>query len=118
MDRKATTVWEHWLGEGSHNHPMFGASAVHLFRGILGITQAKKSYGYERIEIRPHVPPALRSASGSILTPKGRISVAFEQTNNAISFVIELPEGEVAEFVFKEEKRLLNKNKNNFTIEV
>ena len=118
MDRKATTVWEHWRGEGSRNHPMFGACAVHLFSELLGITQAKKSYGYERIEIRPHIPRALRSASGSILTPKGRISVAFEQTNDAIGFVIDIPEGETAEFVFKEEKRLLNKNKNNFTIEV
>ena len=118
MDRKATTVWEHWLGEGSHNHPMFGASAVHLFQKLLGITQAKKSHGYDRIEIRPHIPCALKSASGSVLTPKGGISVAFEKTNDAINFVIELPMGENAEFVFKGEKRLLNENKNNFTIEV
>ena len=118
MDCKATTVWEHWLGIGSHDHPMFGASAAHLFRGFLGITQAKKSHGYECIEIRPHIPRALRSASGSILTPKGRISVAFEQMNGAISFVVELPDGENAEFTFKEEKRLLNQNKNNFTIKV
>ena len=106
------------LGEGSHNHPMFGASAVHLFQKLLGITQAKKSHGYDRIEIRPHIPCALKSASGSVLTPKGGISVAFEKTNDAINFVIELPMGENAEFVFKGEKRLLGENKNNFTIKV
>lgn len=118
MDRKATTVWEHWLGEGSHNHPMFGASAVHLFQKLLGITQAKKSHGYEYIEIRPHIPQALRSASGSVVTPQGIVSVAFEQTNDDINFVIELPAGKNAEFVFREEKRLLNQNKNIFTVKV
>ena len=118
MDRKATTVWEDWLGTGSHNHPMFGASAVHLFRWILGIAQTKKSHGYEHIEIRPHIPRALKSASGSVLTPKGRISVAFEQTNDAVNFVIEIPKGENAEFIFKEEKRLLSQNENNFMVKI
>ena len=97
---------------------MFGASVAHLFQKLLGITQAKKSHGYDCIEIRPHIPRALKSASGSVLTTKGRISVAFEQTNDVVNFVIELPVGKNAEFVFREEKRLLNENKNIFTVKV
>ncbi len=38
MQRKgATTLWETWEGQYSHNHPMFGAGVKYLFYGLLGI---------------------------------------------------------------------------------
>jgi hypothetical protein len=55
---------------------MFGACTRSLFEGILGIRQEKGSYGYEKISISPSLPGDMNYARGSILTPKGRISVS------------------------------------------
>ena len=118
MDRGATTVWEHWLGEGSHCHPMFGACAVYLFNSLLGIGQDADSYGYERIVISPKIPDGLDEAYGSILTVKGRISVRFKRDGKKIEFTVEIPEGVSALFEFRGTKELLTKSENIIHCEV
>jgi len=117
MDRDATTVWEHWLGVGSHDHPMFGASASYLFSHILGITQLDGSYGYERVLIRPRIPDSLTDASGSITTPKGEISVAFKRTDSGIDFTVTLPDGLSADFEYENRREKLTKSLNRVSIE-
>ena len=116
MDRDATTVWEHWLGVGSHDHPMFGASALYLFSHILGITQKDGSYGYERVLIRPRIPDLLIDASGSIMTPKGEIGVAFERTESGVDFTVTLPDGISADFEYEDRKERLTKSINLVSI--
>jgi alpha-L-rhamnosidase len=118
IDRGATTVWEHWLGEGSHCHPMFGACAVYLFNSLLGIEQDADSYGYERIVISPKIPDGLDEAYGSILTVKGRISVRFKRDGKKIEFTVEIPEGVSALFEFRGTKEVLTKSENIIHCEV
>lgn len=88
----ATTVWERWNGTCSHNHPMFGASARQIFEGILGIRQTEDSVGYERVKITPYLPKDMSYARGSILTPRGRITVTLSRTEGTERFEIDLPE--------------------------
>ena len=117
IDRGATTLWEHWLGEGSHDHPMFGASAAHLFTGILGIGQTDGTYGYESIVIAPNIPNALEYAEGSITTVKGKIRVGFRRNGNRIEFSIEVPDGVHAEFKYREMNENITKNITQFAYE-
>ena len=87
----ATTIWEHWLG-ASNNHPMFGAAARQLHRGILGIRQHEDSYGWERAVISPCMPDGLGYAKGSILTPRGRISVSLTRADGEVIADITVPD--------------------------
>lgn len=88
----ATTIWENWDGERSHSHPMFGAATRYLFSFILGITQGKKSAGYEHILIAPQIPDGLNYASGHITTVRGKISVTFKRTESEADFYVTVPQ--------------------------
>lgn len=96
----ATTLWENWNGEASHNHPMFGAAVQFLFECILGITQRDDSFGYNKILIRPAMLSGIDSAKGYITTIKGKISVEYKKNNGKTEFVIDLPDNVSADFDF------------------
>lgn len=112
----ATTVWENWNGNDSHNHPMFGASAKYLFTGILGIRQTVDGAGYENLIIVPSVPEKLSYARGTLCLPCGQVCVAFEKKEESLYFEITLPEGKQAEFVFRDTKCMLHSGKNAFVV--
>ena len=90
-DRGATTLFESWHCNGSGSHTMFGACTRQLFEGILGIRQAPDSIGFEKISISPHLPRALNFARGSILTPRGRITVSLERKDSKVYMKTSIP---------------------------
>ena len=71
---------------------MFGACTSSLFEGILGIRQAASSYGYEKICFCPSLPNNMNYARGSILTPRGRISVALRRFDDRIEAILTVPD--------------------------
>ena len=83
-DRGATTVWETWKGDTSHNHPMFGASARQVFSGILGIRQDEDSFGYERVTLAPCLPKEMNFANGSLSTVRGKIEVSLQREGEKV----------------------------------
>ncbi len=90
----ATTIWERWSGGyASHNHPMFGAPARQIFGGILGIRQCEGSFGWERVTVKPTLPEKMMRASGSILTPRGRISVSIVRDGATVKCDVSVPDG-------------------------
>lgn len=111
MKNGATTLWESWRGDGSLNHPMFGACTAALFWGILGIGQ--ESAGFKKPVIAPKIPDRLNYAEGGIDTPRGRISVCWRKVNSGVEFEITLPEGG-AEFEYRGVKRTLTETNNKF----
>ncbi|MBQ8782961.1 MAG: family 78 glycoside hydrolase catalytic domain [Clostridia bacterium] len=112
----ATTLWENWNGESSHNHPMFGASVQYLFDSILGISQAKDSYAYDKVIIAPAQIKSLDFAKGYITTVKGKISVSYKKNNGKTEFTVELPENQSAEFIYAGVTKTLTSAVNKFTI--
>lgn len=88
----ATTLFEVWGCRGSGSHPMFGACTRTLFEGLLGIRQAERSYGYERIVFSPSLPSSMNYANGSILTPRGRISISLSRNGDKIAARLSVPE--------------------------
>lgn len=72
----ATTIWEHWDGVESHNHPMFGSCVRQLYEGFLGIHQAYGTGGYSSITVEPRIPEGLGYIRGSLQTPAGIIRVS------------------------------------------
>lgn len=93
----ATTLWEYWTGKRSHSHPMFGAVVAYLFEYILGISQEKDSFGYEKLVIAPKDIEMTGRFSGKMTIPQGEISVSLEYTESRAHFEISLP----AEGIFR-----------------
>ena len=112
-DRGATTVWETWSGDSSHDHPMLGASSEYLFTKLLGITQESSSFGYSELLISPKIPSRLDSASGSLRTVKGTVSVSFTKDKGKVIFHVGLPKGKCARFVYHGICRTLTNMDNN-----
>ena len=90
--RGATSLFESWRCHGSGSHPMFGACTRSLFEGILGIRQVESSYGYEKICFCPSLPSNMNHARGSILTHRGRISVAIHRFDDKIEAILTVPD--------------------------
>ena len=71
---------------------MFGASCRQLFEGMLGIRQCDGSSAYTKGRISPALPNDMTYARGSILTPKGRISVSLHREGNNVFCDLVIPE--------------------------
>ncbi len=87
----ATTLWEYWTGKRSHSHPMFGAVVAYLFEYVLGISQEKDSFGYERLVIAPKDIKMAGNFSGTMTLPQGEASVKIEYSESRAHFEIKLP---------------------------
>lgn len=95
----ATTLWEYWpvAYERSHSHPMFGAVTRYLFQYLLGIDQ--RGAGWNEVVIRPQLVSGLNFVRGSVLTPRGRISVRINRVDGQtiIDLHMDDPRGAVFE---------------------
>ena len=89
----ATTIWETWEGFASHDHPMFGACARQLVESALGIRQTPASHGWEEIVIDPAFDPKVGFVRGSVMTPKGEISVRWEYVDGSPVLEYRVPDG-------------------------
>lgn len=115
MNQGATTLWEYWTGERSHNHPMFGACTRYLFTYILGIKQKNNSVGFESIVISP-ADISLESAYGSVEFENKRVSVSRRRSGSATEFEINIPKGIAAEFEYRGIQKVLNVGLNKLTV--
>lgn len=87
----ATTIWEHWNGQESHDHPMFGGCLRFLYEGFLGIHQAYGTGGYTQVTVTPFLPEGVNTMEGSILTPQGRLSVSLNRKSDTVQSNIQIP---------------------------
>ena len=55
IERGATTLWEDWIGNDSHSHPMFGSVTAWFFQGLGGINPDPKIPGFKHIIIKPNI---------------------------------------------------------------
>ena len=89
----ATTLWENWNGEASHNHPMFGAATALLYQDLLGVRQTDDSVRFDKVTIAPVFPKSLDFAEGYMTTQHGRIAVAWKRTADGIDLTVDLCDG-------------------------
>lgn len=91
----ATTLWEDWAGESSHNHPMFGGVVRSFFTHILGIRQKDSNCGIHDLEIRPTQIMNLDWVKGSVRFGNTIVTVSISRNSKGeqviVSNVQELP---------------------------
>lgn len=103
LDHGATTLWEYWDGNESHNHPMFGACVKHLFYSILGVKQ--KGYGFRRIILHPQKIEGIESVSGVLRLGDDVLKIAYTFSDKTIT--VETEFGQTLEvFLNGKEKKL------------
>lgn len=86
------TLSEQWDKPGSSlNHCMFGHIQEWFQGDVLGIAQAEGSAGFERLRIVPTPAGDLREASGHYDSPRGRIAVAWKNTDEAFHLDVTIP---------------------------
>ena len=87
IEKCAGTLGEDWFGGSSMNHHMYSSVGAWMYRFLAGIQP--DAPGFARVTVAPHIPADLPIFSAWHDTPKGRISVAWE--NRVLRILI--PEG-------------------------
>ena len=110
----ATTLWEEWpiKHERSHSHPMFGGVVRYLFEYLLGIGHV--GAGWDNIEIKPQPVVGLNYVSGSIATPRGRVSVRINRVDDHLVIDVHMDDPKGAAFVLGEARYELTETDSQF----
>jgi alpha-L-rhamnosidase len=85
LENGATTLWEDWKGEASHNHQMFASVNEYFYKYLAGIrapSDEGTSETYKEILIRPYVPEDLEQAEASVETVRGTVSSRWERNDS------------------------------------
>lgn len=117
MREGATTLWEHFDGSRSHNHPMFGGLVRHFFLRFLGIDQPDGFGGYrEELLLAPVFPKGLGAARGYVGTPHGRVAVEWHRDGERVIYTATLPVGPKATFRYGDRTEVLTAGKNTILL--
>ena len=96
IEQGATTMWEHWDGSGSLNHPMFGGGIAWFYRVLAGMKADPDLPGYRHIIYQPHPAEDISFASYSNLTPYGSAGVKWEKKEDQFIMEVSVPVGSAA----------------------
>jgi alpha-L-rhamnosidase len=91
INQGATTLWEWWNDEGSHNHVFLGGISAWFFRVLAGINPDPDAPGFANVIIRPEIVGDLTSASGSTRTLRGLVRSEWKLAAGKLSLDIEIP---------------------------
>lgn len=96
FEQGATTLWEYWeweLHDDSKNHHMYSDFMSWIVKTILGISQEKGTFGFEKVNIDPIYLKNLDWAKGTYKTVKGEISVDWKKQNGKCVLKVSIPDG-------------------------
>ncbi|MFW5756122.1 MAG: family 78 glycoside hydrolase catalytic domain [Tangfeifania sp.] len=94
LELGATTTWEKWSTDGSHNHPMFGGGMVWLYRKLAGMNADENEPGYRHIIFRPQPVEDVSFAKYYNNTSYGKAGIHWKKSdNNEFSMNISVPVG-------------------------
>ena len=96
IEQGATVTWEHWNGESSRNHPMFGGGLNWFYRTLAGVKTDENEPGYKHIIIKPELPEKLDFAFYSKTTPYGKVVSEIKKNNGRIEMNVTVPVGSYA----------------------
>ena len=100
LQNEATTVWERFELKkncvmNSHNHPMHASSYRWLYAYLLGLTPT--GGGWRRFSVKPVLPRDLLSASATVETPPGDVTLRWVKRYSEIHIYLTVPHGATAD---------------------
>ncbi|MCF6331712.1 MAG: glycoside hydrolase family 78 protein [Draconibacterium sp.] len=93
LELGATTTWERWDTEGSHNHPMFGGGLVWYYRKLAGMDTDFEEPGYRHIIFRPQPVDDISFVKYHNNTSYGEAGIYWKNENNKFSMEVTIPVG-------------------------
>lgn len=92
-----TTITENWNGGGSQCHTTLGAAIDEWFYwGLAGIRPDEAAPGFEKIIIKPYLPPDLPWVNASVQTPRGVVVSNWRQDGATATLAITVPANSTA----------------------
>ena len=91
IDNGATTIWETWLGDASHSHPMFGSVCQWLYQSLGGISPDEAFPGFKNSIIRPFPVKSLQYVKASYPSLYGDVKTEWKWKNDDYDLDITVP---------------------------
>ena len=96
LEQGATTMWEHWDGRSSRNHPMFGGGITWFYRKLAGVNTDENEPGYRHIIVKPVLAEKLDEVYYSNVTPYGKVISEIKQNADLLEMNVTIPVGSYA----------------------
>ena len=93
IEQGATVTWEHWNGQSSRNHPMFGGGLNWFYRTLAGVNVDENEPGYKHIIIKPKLPEQLDYACYAPQTPYGKVVSEVCKKDGRLEMNVTIPVG-------------------------
>jgi len=87
----ATTTWEKWDTEGSHNHPMFGGGLVWYYRKLAGMNSDWEQPAYRHIIFKPQPVDDISFVKYHNETTYGKAGIFWRNKADNFSMEITVP---------------------------
>ena len=91
IEKGATTIWETWLGDASHSHPMFGSVCAWFYQSLGGISPDPEYPGFKNIIIIPFPVSALSYVNCSYPSVYGTIRSNWKFTGDDYQLEVTIP---------------------------
>jgi alpha-L-rhamnosidase len=91
IEKGATTIWETWLGDQSHSHPMFGSVCQWFYDALAGISPDPDHPGFKHVLMQPHLVAGLDHVNASYPSPFGLIKSQWHFVHDDFVWDITLP---------------------------
>ncbi len=91
LELGATTTWEEWNTDGSHNHPMFGGGLVWYYRKLAGMNVDLENPAYRNIIFKPQPVDSISFAKYYNETVFGKAGIFWENSDDKFTMEVIVP---------------------------
>ncbi|MCE1198050.1 MAG: family 78 glycoside hydrolase catalytic domain [Marinilabiliales bacterium] len=96
IDKGATTLWETWLGDASHSHPMFGSVCAWFYKYLGGIAPDPAQPGFRNVILHPWPVADLKYVRTSYPSPYGTIRSDWKWEADKLILEVTIPPNSTA----------------------
>ena len=105
LKQGATTLWECWNGDASHNHIMFGDIYAWMYSYLAGIMPDTSYVGFKKTIIHPRIVDGLEWVDAVHNTPYGEINVNWKRCGEyKLEINVSIPANTEAKIVLPTDK--------------
>lgn len=91
INRGATTCWEDWAGEFSHNHYSFGSVGEWFFKSLAGLAPDPEQPGFKHFFVRPRPPADLSWVRANYQSVRGPIDIHWRKDRGQFRLELTVP---------------------------